>query len=169
MNTETFEHIVCQSGAGRPASIRFFGRITEESAGRFSEAFDFLENIVRPSLIRVLINSEGGSVLHGMTVYAAIQNASVPTECVIEGMAASMGSVIWAAGDKSFMRDYGILMIHNPFLPDENDGEPSELVKAFTAQIETIYRKRFGLSHESGPSWTALPGRTGHSSMRRQP
>lgn len=84
MNTETFEHIVCQSGAGRPASIRFFGRITEESAGRFSEAFDFLENIVRPSLIRVLINSEGGSVLHGMTVYAAIQNASVPTECVIE-------------------------------------------------------------------------------------
>ena len=73
MNTETFEHIVCQSGAGRPASIRFFGRITEESAGRFSEAFDFLENIVRPSLIRVLINSEGGSVLHGMTVYAAIR------------------------------------------------------------------------------------------------
>lgn len=148
MNTETFEHIVCQSGAGRPASIRFFGRITEESAGRFSEAFDFLENIVRPSLIRVLINSEGGSVLHGMTVYAAIQNASVPTECVIEGMAASMGSVIWAAGDKSFMRDYGILMIHNPFLPDENDGEPSEMVKAFTVQIETIYRKRFGLSRE---------------------
>ena len=40
MNTETFEHIVCQSGAGRPASIRFFGRITEESAGRFSEAFE---------------------------------------------------------------------------------------------------------------------------------
>ena len=148
MNTETFEHIVCQSGAGRPASIRFFGRITEESAGRFSEAFDFLENIVRPSLIRVLINSEGGSVLHGMTVYAAIQNASVPTECVIEGMAASMGSVIWAAGDKSFMRDYGILMIHNPFLPDENDGEQSDLVKAFTTQIETIYRKRFGLSRE---------------------
>ena len=148
MNTETFEHIVCQSGAGRPASIRFFGRITEESAGRFSEAFDFLENIVRPSLIRVLINSEGGSVLHGMTVYAAIQNASVPTECVIEGMAASMGSVIWAAGDKSFMRDYGILMIHNPFLPDENDAEQSDLVKAFTTQIETIYRKRFGLSRE---------------------
>lgn len=63
-------------------------------------------------------------------------------------MAASMGSVIWAAGDKSFMRDYGILMIHNPFLPDDNDGEESELVKAFTAQIETIYRKRFGLSRE---------------------
>ena len=148
MNTETFENIVCQSGAGKPASIRFFGRITEESACRFCEAFDFLENIVRPSLIRVLINSEGGSVLHGMTVYSAIQNAAIPTECVIEGMAASMGSVIWAAGDKAFMRDYGILMIHNPFLPDEEDGEKSGIVKAFTVQLETIYRKRFGLSHE---------------------
>lgn len=148
MNTETFENIVCQSGAGKPASIRFFGRITEESACRFCEALDFLENIVRPSLIRVLINSEGGSVLHGMTVYAAIQNAALPTECVIEGMAASMGSVIWAAGNKAFMRDYGILMIHNPFLPDKENGEPSEIVKAFTTQLETIYRKRFGLSHE---------------------
>ncbi len=147
MNTETFENIVCQSGVGNPASIRFFGRITEESASRFSDAFDFLEHIVRPSLIRVLINSEGGSVLHGMTVYAAIQNSSIPTECVIEGIAASMGSVIWAAGDKSLMRDYGILMIHNPFLPEE-EGEASDMVKAFTAQIETIYRKRFGLSRE---------------------
>ena len=60
-------------------------------------------------------------------------------------MAASMGSVIWAAGTKSLMRDYSILMIHNPFQQDSEQSEPSELVKAFTRQIETIYRKRFGL------------------------
>lgn len=147
MNTDIFDHIVCQSGAGNPASIRFFGRITEESASRFNEAFEFLECVVRPSVIRILINSEGGSVLHGMTVYAAIQNSSVPTECVIEGMAASMGSVVWAAGSKSLMRDYGILMIHNPFMP-EDEAEAPDLVKAFTSQIETIYRKRFNLSRE---------------------
>ncbi len=45
------------------------------------------------------------------------------------------------------MRDYSILMIHNPFQPDGEE-EPSELVKAFTKQIETIYRKRFGLKAE---------------------
>lgn len=147
MNTEFFDNIVCQSGAGNPATIRFFGRINEESACRFNEAFEFLENVVRPSLIRVLINSEGGSVLHGMTVYAVIQSSSIPTECVIEGMAASMGSVVWAAGDKSLMRDYGILMIHNPFMPEDEEEAP-DLVKAFTGQIETIYRKRFNLSRE---------------------
>lgn len=148
MSAENFENIVCQGGAGAPATIRFFGRITEEMVGRFGEAFEFLEHIVRPSSIRVLINSEGGSVLHGMTAYAVIQNSTVPTECVIEGMAASMGSVVWAAGGRSLMRDYGILMIHNPFLPDGDEKEPSDMVKAFTGQIETIYRKRFGLSRE---------------------
>ncbi|MFR9506051.1 MAG: Clp protease ClpP, partial [Rikenellaceae bacterium] len=52
----------------------------------------------------------------------------------------------WAAGDRSLMRDYSILMIHNPFQPEKEDKkEQSELVKAFTKQIETIYRKRFGL------------------------
>ena len=45
----------------------------------------FLENIIRPSCIRVLINSEGGSVLYGMSTYSTIANATVDTECIIEG------------------------------------------------------------------------------------
>ena len=130
------------------ATIRFFGSVTESSTSQFNAEFDFLENCIRPKLIRVLINCEGGSVLYGMTTYSTIQNSTIPTECIIEGMAASMGSIIWAAGDKSLMRDYSILMIHNPFNPNGDEKEQSELVKAFTKQIETIYRKRFGLTKE---------------------
>ena len=148
MQTPTFEDIIGDALAGKPAQLRFFGTITAESTARFNEAFDYLENVVRPSLIRVLINCEGGSVLHGMSTYSTIQNSSLPTECVIEGMAASMGSVIWAAGKKSLMRDYAILMIHNPFLPTASGEEADDMVQAFTAQIETIYRKRFGLNRE---------------------
>ena len=59
-----------------------------------------------------------------------------------------MASIIWAAGKRSLMRDYAILMIHNPMLPDDDGGEPSDMVTAFTKQIETIYRKRFGLKAE---------------------
>jgi len=139
----------CEGGhsqTGEPATIRFYGKITEESATRFNSEFDRLES-GRPSLIRVLINCEGGSVLHGMSSYATIQNSCVPTECVNEGMAASMGSVLWAAGTRSLMRDYAIMMIHNPFMPT-GDGEGGEMVLAFTKQIKTIYRKRFGLSEE---------------------
>lgn len=145
MNSTSFSHIVGELRQGEPATIRFYGKITEESASRFNNEFDYAESI-RPSLIRVLINCEGGSVLHGMSSYATIQNSSVPTECINEGMAASMGSVLWAAGDRSLMRDYSILMIHNPFLPSSEEGKPSDMVLAFTKQIKTIYRKRFGLT-----------------------
>ncbi|GAB6013502.1 Clp protease ClpP [Viscerimonas tarda] len=148
MNTENFKHIVSAVQGGEAASIRFFGRITEESASQFNSEFDYLECCIRPKLIRVLINSEGGSVLHGMAVYSTIQNSTVPTECIIEGMAASMASILWAAGNKSLMRDYSILMIHNPFLPEGGDSEASDLIEAFTRQITTIYRKRFGLTKE---------------------
>lgn len=148
METTSFKNIVGEAAAGRPASIRFFGRVTELSAATFNAEFDYLETTVRPSLIRVLINSEGGSVLHGMSVYSTIQNSSIPTECVVEGMAASMASIIWAAGNRSLMRDYGILMIHNPALPSEPTDEVADLVQAFTGQIETIYRKRFNLGQE---------------------
>lgn len=148
METTSFKNIVGEVAAGRPASIRFFGRVTELSASAFNTEFDYLETTVRPSLIRVLINSEGGSVLHGMSVYSTIQNSSIPTECVVEGMAASMASIIWAAGNRSLMRDYGILMIHNPALPSEPTDEVADLVQAFTGQIETIYRKRFNLGKD---------------------
>lgn len=147
----SIDNLQCVVGAVAPgdiATIRFFGRITSESTARFNQEFDYLENTVRPSCIRVLINSEGGSVLYGMSTYATIQNSTVDTECIIEGMAASMASILWAAGRRSLMRDYGILMIHNPMLPGDEAEEPSDMVRAFTRQIETIYRKRFGLKSE---------------------
>lgn len=148
MNSNDFKNIVGEIKTGEVAIIRFFGKITEDSTTQFNNEFDFLENVIRPSLIRVLINSEGGSVLHGMSTYSTIQNSTVPTECIIEGMAASMGSIIWAAGTRSFMRDYSILMIHNPFLPSNEEAQTSDLVQAFVKQIKTIYRKRFGLTKE---------------------
>lgn len=156
MNTEKFQNIIGEAKSGQMATIRFFGRVSEESTCQFNAEFDYLENVVRPKCIRVLINSEGGSVLHGMSTYSTIRNSKIETECIIEGLAASMGSIIWAAADRSLMRDYAILMIHNPFQPTAEDkcntenqcDEPSDMVKAFTKQIETIYRKRFGMKAE---------------------
>lgn len=159
MNINDLQLVTGEIKPGEAASIRFFGKVTAQSTARFNEEFEYLETVVRPSLIRVLINSEGGSVLHGMTTYATIQNSTIDTECVIEGMAASMGSVLWAAGKRSLMRDYSILMIHNPFLPSAEEGEASELVKAFTRQIETIYRKRFSLT--AGQVQSIMAGETG--------
>lgn len=148
MDLNELKYVVGEAKQGEVAVIRFSGKVTEESTTLFNREFEFLENIIKPSLIRVLINSEGGSVLYGMSTYSTIQNSTIETECIIEGMAASMASIIWAAGKRSLMRDYSILMIHNPFLPNSESTDATDLVKAFIYQIEMIYHKRFNLKKE---------------------
>ena len=161
MKTEQFKYVVGEASAGKPAYMRFYGRIDEYSARNFNDEFLWLQDYVKPSKIIISINSEGGSVLYGMGTYSIIRNSPIETETIIEGLAASMGSVLWAAGTRSFMRDYSILMIHNPFLasskcktedrcePKDEDNDNLQMVEAFRKQIETIYTKRFGLSKET--------------------
>ena len=117
-----FKYIVGECKSGEEAVIRFFSEIDEWSAHCFISEFLYLESL-KPCKIKVLINSEGGSVMYGMSMFSVISNSSVDTECIIEGIAASMGSIVWAAGKRSLMRDYGILMIHTPFVKPEGDEE----------------------------------------------
>lgn len=147
MEEKDFKYIVGQASENKPAVIRFHGPVTSETARWFNEEFLWLQNCVKPSKILVLINSEGGSVIAGMSTFSTIQSCPIETHCVVEGIAASMGSVIWAAGSKLFMHDYSILMIHNPFVnaEDTKDETTQNMLKAFRGQLETIYQKRFGL------------------------
>lgn len=148
MEEKEFKYIVGQAHEGRPAIIRFYGPVTSESTAQFNNEFLWLQDCIRPSKILVLVNSEGGSVIAGMSTFSVIQSCPIETHCVIEGIAASMGSVIWAAGSKLFMHDYSILMIHNPFvdtLENIQDESTKNMLAAFRGQLETIYHKRLGL------------------------
>ena len=53
MDMNTLQYVVGEAKAGQPAVIRFFGRVTEETTSRFNDEFDFLENIIRHSYIRI--------------------------------------------------------------------------------------------------------------------
>lgn len=160
MDTTKFKYVVGEAKTNEVCDIRFFDSVNEYTSNAFNAEFLWIESYVKPSKIRVLINSEGGSVLYGMSMFSVIRNSSIPTECINEGLCASMGSIIWAAGDKSLMRDYAILMVHNPFTNSteedkcNTDGkckleakiEEPDYVKAFRQQIEMIYMKRWGFS-----------------------
>ena len=148
MEEKDFKYVVGEACENRPAVIRFYGPVTSESTAAFNNEFLWLQNCVQPSKILVLINSEGGSVVAGMSTFSVIKSCPIETHCVIEGIAASMGGIIWAAGSKLFMHDYSILMIHNPFVnaEDTQNETTKNMLKAFRGQLETIYHKRFGLS-----------------------
>lgn len=150
MDVNNLKYVVGKAETNQPAIIRFFGSVDSFSTDCFNEEFLWLQDYVKPSKIVVLINSDGGSAMYGMSTFSIIQSCPIEVDCIIEGIAASMGSVIWAAGDHLYMHDYSILMIHNPFVYD-NDNEDANIknmVNAFRKQIETIYVKRFGLSKD---------------------
>lgn len=150
MDVNNLKYVVGKAETNQPAIIRFFGSVDSFSTDCFNEEFLWLQDYVKPSKIVILINSDGGSVMYGMSTFSIIQSCPIEVDCIIEGIAASMGSVIWAAGDHLYMHDYSILMIHNPFVYD-NDNEDANIknmVNAFRKQIETIYVKRFGLSKD---------------------
>ena len=74
----------------------------------------FLENQDPDKDIKLYINSPGGSVTAGMAVYDTMQyiKPNVSTICI--GIAASMGSVLLAAGEKGkrFVLPNSEVMIH---------------------------------------------------------
>jgi len=149
MDVNNLKHVVGSYEQGKPAVIRFFGPVDYWTVNEFNEEFLWLQEWVKPSKIIVAINSEGGSVIYGMSTFSLINSCPIETECVIEGIAASMGSIIWAAGKRLYMHDYSLLMIHNPFIEDATDDENTKRsIEVFRKQIETIYVKRFGLSED---------------------
>lgn len=143
------KHIVGSYEQGKPAVIHFFGPVDYWNVSSFNEEFLWLQEYVKPSKIIVAINSEGGSLIYGMSTFSLINSCPIETECVIEGIAASMGSIIWSAGKRLYMHDYSLLMIHNPFYENSDDDENAKhALEVFRKQIETVYVKRFGMSEE---------------------
>ena len=134
---------------GKPATMTFFDDVDWWSCDRFVEELEYIENYVQPSEIRILINSAGGNVVEGMKVFAKILDCKIPTITQVAGIAASMGSIIWAAGQKLYMADYSIVMIHNPWMgADMDDPNNQQIIEAFKKQLTTVYCKRFGFSED---------------------
>lgn len=133
--------------SGCPADIYFYTDVDYWSVDDFLWELKWLINN-EVSKINIHINSCGGSCVDGMSVFSRILDCPIPTACYNDGLAASMASIIWAAGQEVYMKDYALLMIHNPFIDKESGKDYNDVTDAFTAQLKTIYQKRFGLSEE---------------------
>ncbi|MTI95187.1 MAG: Clp protease ClpP [Firmicutes bacterium] len=84
----------------------------EVTPKQFREDLDALGDVDE---IRVYINSPGGDVFAGQTIYSIIKRHSATINVYIDGLAASAASVIAMAGDKIIMPVNSMLMIHNPW------------------------------------------------------
>uniref|UniRef100_UPI0035677663 head maturation protease, ClpP-related n=1 Tax=Ilyobacter sp. TaxID=3100343 RepID=UPI0035677663 len=63
----------------------------------------------------VRIHSPGGVIFSGYAIYNLLKTHSAKKTVYVDGIAASMGSIIAMAGDEIKMSKAGMIMIHNPW------------------------------------------------------
>lgn len=62
----------------------------------------------------IRLHTPGGSVIDGNLIYNTIIKSKVNIHIVVDGLAASMGSIIMLAGNKISIADNALVMIHAP-------------------------------------------------------
>lgn len=100
--------------------------------------------------INVHINSGGGSVYEGLAIFNTLRGSSADITIYIDGVAASMGSVIALCGKPLYMNRYSRLMIHGVQggaygTPDEMETEAKE-ARSLETDLISIISERTGLS-----------------------
>lgn len=81
------------------------------------EAIDFVKDLndIKAGTIHIRINSPGGNVFDGTSIFNAIKQHKSKTITHIDGLAASISAVIALAPDKILMAENAFMMIHNPY------------------------------------------------------
>ena len=115
------------------------GEVTEEMANNFVSELLYLAEKGDP--VDIYINSPGGSVNAGLVIYDVIQACSEKIEINLfcNGMAASMGAIILAVGQKGhrFILPHSKVMIHEPLIDGGIGGSATSIKKTADSIIET--------------------------------
>jgi ATP-dependent Clp endopeptidase proteolytic subunit ClpP len=117
MSTPKWYSIKARSNATRAAEVFVYGDIGESWWGESVTAAEFVREIAALDVdeLTVRINSYGGSVSDGLAIYNALRRHKARVTTSIEGLAASIASLIAMAGDSVEMAENSLLMIHAPW------------------------------------------------------
>ncbi|EPG66636.1 ClpP family protease [Leptospira wolffii] len=124
--------------------IFLWGAVTDESAKDIVGKLLYLEMSDPGKEITFYINSPGGVVTSGLTIYDTMKMISSPVHTVCMGLAASMGSVLLAAGVKGKRSIWpnGKVMIHQPSIGGQIVAPATDL----KIQAEEILKTRARLN-----------------------
>lgn len=117
------------------------------SANEFS---DLLDEVGEVDELVLRINSPGGNVFQGVTIYNRIKSFSAKKKTVIvDGLAASIASVIAMAADEIIMGEATQMMIHKPAIMIRGEApdlrKAADLLDQVEEQIIDIYNARTGI------------------------
>lgn len=124
---------------------------SDTSAAGFRDALKSLGDVKN---INLHINSPGGSVFEGIAIYNMLKQNSAKVNVYVDGLAASIASVIAMSGDAIFMPKNAMMMIHNPWTmavgnADELRKQADDLDQITKASVVTYLNKADGKLDES--------------------
>jgi len=145
-----------ESTDGKSAEIVIEGVITSESFWGDEYTPDQLRYELSKQAngkpITVIINSPGGEVFAGAAIYNALRAYNGEVTVRVDGIAASMASVIAMAGDKILMSPGSVMMVHRPLVLAQGNikdlSKAIDMLKEIEDTIIPIYEKRTKRSKE---------------------
>lgn len=90
--------------------------------------------------LNIYINSYGGEVFEGFAIYNTLKNYGGYKTVYIDGIAASIASVIAMSGDKVIMNEASMMMIHNASGLAYGNAEEMQKVVNALEQINEVIR-----------------------------
>lgn len=117
------------------------------TAKQFTEDLKVLGDV---SHINLRIHSPGGDVFEGIAIYNLLRNHPADITVYIDGVAASMASVVAMAGDRVVMPENAMMMIHKPWgISGGNAGDMRDYADLLD-KVETVlipaYARKTGKS-----------------------
>lgn len=106
----------------KSADLYIYGEIVDNTDWKWDDS-DVMPDDVKNTLekvngletLNIYINSPGGSVFSGLAIYNMLKRNSSKKIVHIDGLAASIASVIALAGDEVHMPSNAFMMIHKPW------------------------------------------------------
>jgi|TARA_A100001388_G_scaffold42406_1_gene27378 ATP-dependent Clp protease protease subunit len=126
--------------------------VSQTSASLIVAQMLFLESQNKEKPIRFHINSPGGSVTAGMSIYDTMQYIKCPVHTIVMGIAASMGSFLASAGEKGkrFVLPNSRHMIHQPLGGTSGQASDVEIqykeLQFWKDRLTDLYAKHTGQS-----------------------
>jgi ATP-dependent Clp protease protease subunit len=95
--------------------VFLWGMVDDVSAKHVVDRLLYLDSLSNDE-IKFYINSPGGYVTSGFSMYDTIKAIKSPVSTICTGLCASMGSILLSAGEKGkrFIQPHARVMIHQP-------------------------------------------------------
>ena len=142
--------------ASETATIQIFDQIGEDwfgGSGLSGKQFSDVLAEVGNGRLLVEINSPGGNVWDGLSIYNQLRGRKAPVTTRVVGIAASIASIIALAGDRVEMADAALMMIHDPSgMASGTSEDMRKMADALDQHAQVlvgVYAKKTGRSPES--------------------